>query len=94
MAKKPKKQHRMKAETLGGHAVTSPAPAVPERPIIGDDYIARYVAMQSERQEQQGNGAWPVGLRAKMRDQCSGLTRKRDIKAVVAKLAGLKPEDV
>lgn len=88
-----KKNYRMKAETLGGKTVAQPV-NIPVRPEIDTDYISRYVEMQSQRQEQQGNGLWPVGLREKMREACQGMKRKRDIKAAIAKIANLKPEDL
>lgn len=88
-----KKHRRMKAEPLGGRSVSAPVPSV-VRPKIDAGYIARYVEMQSQRQEQQGNGLWPVGLREKMREACAGVERKRDMKAIVAKLAKLKIEDL
>lgn len=88
-----KKAHSLKAEPLGGRTVSEPV-AIPTRPAIDAEYISRYVEMLSQRREQQGHGLWPVGLREKMRAECAGLLRKRELKAVVAKLAKLKVEDL
>ena len=88
-----KKSYSLKAETLGGRNVSA-QPSTAERPTIGKKYIRDYIEMHSKRQEDQGKSRWPVSVREEMRQACAGMTNKSDMKVVIAKIAGLKPEDL